>query len=121
MKNRFLQEITISIILIILLLLLLNPFHFWMPDFMVMTMVLGLLVIFSIFSTLIWKENVKDEREGFHRMMADRIAFISGSLVLIFGIIVESFNHEIDFWLISALGIMILAKTISIIYSRIKY
>ena len=92
-----------------------------MPDFMVMMMVLGLLIVFSIFAALIWRENAKDEREGFHRMMADRFAFIAGTSILILGMIVQSFQHKVDFWLVLTLGIMILAKTISIVYGRIKY
>ncbi|MBI3335812.1 MAG: hypothetical protein HY001_04950 [Candidatus Portnoybacteria bacterium] len=121
MKNNFLQEIFVSLILIALLILFLNPFGFWMPTILLMMMVLGLVLVFSVFASFIWKENDKDEREGLHKMMAGRIAFLAGSAVLVIAIIVQSFKHELDFWLVLTLGIMILAKIIGIMYSRIKY
>jgi len=89
---------------------------------MVHMVVLGLtLVIFALFAIFIWRENTKDEREGLHKMMAGRIAFLAGTSVLVIGISIQSFRHELDFWLVLTLGIMILAKIIGLIYSRIKY
>lgn len=120
MKNNFIQEIVISSALIILLVLFLNPFEFWMPDAMVIMMILGLIVIFSFFSVYVWKENAKDERENLHSMIAGKSAFLIGAGVLVLGIIVKSLRHEIDFWLILTLVAMILAKIGGIIYGRIK-
>lgn len=121
MANNTLQEIIISLILILLLVLFLNPFHFWMPNALLMMMVLGLLIVFAFFSGFIWKENARDEREGLHRMLAGRTAFFTGGAVLVIGIIVQSFNHSLDPWLVFTLGSMILAKIIGLIYSRIKH
>jgi|SRR3989344_1575066 len=121
MKNNFPQETIVSGVLIILLVLFLNPFEFWMPPILLMMMVLGLVVVFSLFASFVWRENSKDEREGLHKMMAGRIAFLAGTAVLVIGIIIQSFRHELDVWLVFTLGVMILAKIIGLIYGRIKY
>ena len=121
MKNNSLQEILISAILIILLVLFLNPFDFWMPTTLLMMMMLGLVVVFSLFASFVWRENHRDEREGLHKMMAGRIAFLVGTALLVLGIIVQSFSHNLDPWLVFTLGGMIVAKVISLIYGRIKY
>src|SRR3989338_9664086 len=115
MKNNLLQEISISGILIILLVLFINPFGFWMQTALLMMMVLGLVVVFALFTSFVWRENHKDEREGFHKMMAGRIAYLTGTALLTLGIIVQSFGHEIDSWLLLILGAMILAKIIGLI------
>ena len=120
MKNNLLQEVLISGILIILLVLFLNPFGFWMPTALYMMMMLGLVVVFALFASFVWRENHKDEREGLHKMMAGRIAFLVGTALLTLGIIVQSFNHEIDPWLVFTLAGMIVAKVIGLIYGRIK-
>jgi len=121
MKNNLLQEIIVSGVLIILLILFLNPFGFWMPTAMLMMMVLGLALAFALFASFVWRENHKDEREGFHKMVAGRIAYLTGTALLTLGIIVQSFGHEIDSWLVLVLGAMILAKIIGLIYGRVKY
>ena len=121
MKNNLIQEIFVSLVLIILLVLFLNPFGFWMPDTLVTMMVLGLVVVFAIFSGFIWKEYARDEREILHRMLAGRIAYLVGTGILVLGIIIQSFKHEIDSWLVFTLGSMILAKILGIIYGRISH
>lgn len=121
MKNNLIQEIAVSLILIVLLVLFLNPFGFWMPTTLLMMLVLGLVVVFVVFASFVWKENSRDEREGLHKMMASRIAFLAGTAVLVVAIIVQSFKHELDFWLVLTLGIMILAKIIGLIYSRVRH
>jgi len=120
MKNNLFQEVSISGILIILLVLFLNPFGFWMPTALLMMMVLGLVVVFAFFSSFVWRESHKDEREGLHKMMAGRIAFLAGAALLTLGIIVQSFNHDLDPWLVFILSGMVAAKIITLIYERIK-
>lgn len=121
MANNTLQEIIVSLILIALLVFFLNPFQLWMPNALLMMMVLGLLVVFALFAGFVWRENARDEREGFHRMLAGRIAFLIGAATLVIGIVVQSFQHTLDPWLVIALGIMIFAKIIGLIYGRIKH
>src|SRR3989338_9779253 len=121
MKNNLLQELIVSGVLIILLVLFLNPFELWMPPILLMMMVLGFVVVFSLFASFVWKENNKDEREGLHKMMAGRIAFLAGTANLVIAIIIQSFRHELDAWLVITLGVMILAKIVGLLYGRIKY
>ena len=120
MKNDLSQEVSISVILIILLVFFLNPFDFWMPTALLMMMVLGLIIVFALFASFVWRENHRDEREGFHKMMAGRIAFLVGAGLLTLGIIVQSFNHALDPWLVFILAGMIVAKVTALIYGQIK-
>lgn len=92
-----------------------------MPNTLLIMMVVGLVVVFALFASFIWRENAHDEREGLHRMIAGRVAFIVGSGVMVLGIIVQSIKHNLDPWLVFILGVMILAKIGGIIYSRIKH
>lgn len=121
MKNNFLQEVFISMTLMVLLVLFLNPFGFWMPNTLLVMMIAGLIVVFALFASFIWRESARDERESFHKMMAGKFAFLAGMGGLIVGIIVQSLQHALDGWLVGILGIMIFAKIIALIYGRIKY
>lgn len=120
MKNNFFQEVLVSLILIVLLVLLLNPFDFWMPNNMLMMMLVGLIVVFALFAGFVWREGAKDEREMLHRMLAGRSAYLVGAGMLVVGIIIQSFNHRLDPWLVFTLGLMVLAKITGIIYSKTK-
>ncbi|SRR5258708_1592217 len=120
MKNNFLQEVSVSLILIVLLVLFLEPFGFLMTNAFLMMMVAGLIVVFSLFASFVWRENVRDEREALHRFMTGRIAYLTGAGGLIIGIIVQSFKHSLDNWLVFILGAMIFAKVIGSVYNRLK-
>ena len=121
MKDNVLQEIGVSVVLIVLLISFLNPFELWMPPVLLMMMMMGLIIAFSIFASFMWRENARDEREGLHTMMAGRIAFLAGTASLVIGIIIQSFRHELDVWLVLTLGILILAKSIGLIYIRMRH
>ena len=116
MKNN-LKETIITLGLVILAVLLLNPFHFWMPDMMVMGMLVVILVLFGIFASFILREKTFDERDSLHRTLAGRNAFLSGATVLILGIIVQGYSHSVDPWLVIALTIMIITKIFTRIWS----
>src|SRR3989344_3467470 len=110
MKNNFLTEIIISAVLIGLLVLLLNPFEFLMTTPVQTMTIAAILIIFVSFCVFVWKEKSKDEREQLHKQIASRFAYLSGASILLVGVIIESFNHNLDPWLILALIVMILAK-----------
>ena len=120
MKNNSIQEIIISIVLVILLVLLLNPLYFWMPNMMLMTIIVGLVLVFSMFVVFVWREQAQDEREELHKLKSGRIAFLAGASILMIGIVVEGLSHDIDIWLIIALSVMILSKVIGLAYNRFK-
>ena len=109
MKNN-LKEIIVTVCLIILAVLLLNPFHFWMPDMVVVGMLALALVLFGIFASFILREKTFDERDSLHRTLAGRNAFLAGAAVLMLGVIVEGYSHDVDPWLVIALIAMILTK-----------
>lgn len=117
MKNKFIYEILTSIVLIILSVLLLNPFYFWMPDMFVVLILAILFILFSVYASFVIREGASDEREGYHRMMAGRNAFLVGAGVLLLGIGFQTLSHSVDKWLVLALVGMILAKIITRIWS----
>ncbi|MCR4334722.1 MAG: hypothetical protein NUV47_03295 [Patescibacteria group bacterium] len=117
MKNKITKEIIVPLTLIVLAILLLNPFHFWMPDMMVMGMLAILLVLFGIFASFILKERAFDERDDVNRSLAGRNAFLAGSAILMFGIAVQGYSHSVDPWLVVALIMMIVVKIVTRIWS----
>lgn len=109
MKNNF-KESLVTLVLIVTAILLLNPFDFWMPDMMVMGMLVVILVFFAILASFILKEKSLDERDDLHRTLAGRNAFLVGSAIIIIGIIVQGYNHSVDGWLVATLIVMVATK-----------
>jgi len=99
-------------VLVLLALFLLNPFAWWMPSMLVTLVVAGLVVVFAVFASFLWREEARDEREALLRMHAGRAGFLIGIGVLVAGIVVQAFDHAVDPWLVSALAGMVLAKII---------
>jgi hypothetical protein len=116
MKNN-LSEIFTTLLLILIAVLLLNPFDFWMPDMMVVGMLVLTLVLFGIFASFILREKTVDERDAVHETLAGRNAFLAGSALLILGIVVEGYTHTVDPWLVVSLVVMIVAKIATRIWS----
>jgi len=116
MKNNTLQ-IIVSLVLVALSVLLLNPFHFWMPDALVIWMLAGLLALFGIFASFILREKSFDERDNVHRALAGRNAFLTGSAILMLGIVVQGYGHSVDPWLVVALIVMVVVKIATRIWS----
>ncbi len=116
--KHFSGEIAVSVVLLALLFILFNPFGVFMPGYVVMGLLLGAVVSFGVFSIFLWREGEGDERENLHRMFADRIAYLTGSGLLLAGIVVQELSHSLDPWLIYALAAMIIAKVVARIYSK---
>ncbi len=116
MKNNLLNESIVSLVLIMLAIFLLNPLNLWMPGMTVMAIMGGVLVVFAVFASFVLREDVRDEREGVHRMYAGRTAFLSGALVIMLGLSVQSYKDSIDPWLVVALVAMVLTKIGARIY-----
>ena len=121
MKNNNLPETVLSGILIALLVAILNPLHWWMPNMVHLAMLAGTIVVFSIFAAFVFRERAADEREGVHRMLAGRAAFLSGSALLIIGILYQSYSGTLDVWLVVTLVGMLLAKVGARFYSDRHY
>lgn len=116
MKNNLI-EIIITVSLVGLAILLLNPFHFWMPDMMVMCMLATTLGLFGLFASFVLRERMVDERDYQHRALAGRNAFLVGAGILTLGIVLEGYVHAIDPWLVLALIGMIVVKITTRIWS----
>jgi magnesium-transporting ATPase (P-type) len=109
MKNN-LKEVIVTVALILIAVLLLNPFHFWMPNMLVICMLAIALGLFGVFASFILRERVGDEREGQHRTLAGRNAFLAGAGVLTLGIVVQGYTHTVDPWLVVTLIVMVVVK-----------
>lgn len=120
MKNNLNVEIISALVLIVLTLLLLNPFDFLMPDMLLMAVLTFTLVTFAAFATFVLRESTGDEREIFHRMLAGRVAFLTGSAVLTIGIVFQAISHAVDAWLVITLLVMVLSKLMVRVYSAKK-
>ena len=121
MIHKNLKEFVASIVLILLLVAFLDPFRGSMPSGMQMMEMLALIIVFAVFAAFVWKERSHDERESYHKLLAGRDAFLVGSAFLVLAIIVQSLAHQVDDWLVVALGAMILAKLIGIVRAEEKH
>ena len=88
---------------------------------LVMTCLAILFVAFVLFAIFVWKEKAADEREQVHRMLAGRVAFLTGSSILVLGIIVQEMQGKLDKWLVYSLVGMIVAKVVALKYNRKKF
>jgi len=120
-KENIKNEIIISISFIILLVLFLNPFGFWMPTNVMYFMVAGLVTVFAIFVSFVWKERTHDEREELHKHMAGRIGYTAGIFTLVLAIAIESITSHPDPWLVLVLGAMVIGKIAGQLYGYIRH
>ncbi len=111
-------QVISALALVVLAVLLVNPFAIWMPTMMHM-LVLGIaVVVFGIFCVFALAERTEDERGETHKARAGRAAFLAGGSVLIVGIILQTFAHALDPWLVGALVGMVVAKVFSRLYDH---
>lgn len=120
MKHTYIHLVS-AVLVLVLSVLLLNPFHFWMPGMAQLATLGCLLVAFAVLSVYLLQENARDEREAAHRMLAGRVAFFIGSLILVIGIAVESVHRTPNMWLVLSLAGMILGKVVARCYSDWKH
>ena len=117
-KPMFSSEVAIASVLIGILIVCLNPFGLFMPPPILNMLLIILLITFGIFAATVWREHEKDEREKFHKLFAGHLAFLTGTTLLVIGIIIQELNHTLDPWLVYTLVGMVLAKIIGRIYSE---
>lgn len=117
MKNKTLKEVIVPLALIVLAVLLLNPFHFWMPDVMIVCILAIALVLFGVFASFILGEKVLDERDNVHRALSGRNSFLAGSAILMLAIGIQEYNEVLDPWLVIVLIVMIITKIATRIWS----
>lgn len=90
------------------------------PHGVELSFIVGLSVVFILFVTAIFKEQLGDERERQHARSTGRISYLIGVGLLVIGIIYQALTGQIDTWLIVTLVAMLLSKIISIIYLRAR-
>lgn len=120
MKNN-LVEGGVVFVLVALLIILINPFDIFMPTMMQMLVVALAALLFALFAGFIWKEKAEDEREELHRFLAARFAYLGGAGILMLAVLVQSFAHDLDRWVIGALIGMLVAKVLGRIYAERTY
>lgn len=114
--SRHMQEFVIGTLLLLVTVLLVNPFGIVMLDMTAMAILTLLIVLYIAFAALIWREHAADERESLHRFAQARVAYLTGTGVLLLGIIVQSLQYTLDPWLPAALGMMVLGKIAAHVY-----
>ena len=116
--NKIEQQLIITALFVVVLTLLLNPFGFFMPNELMYIMLGAVLVLFGVYMSFVLSENPKDEREQLHRYIANRSAYVWGSVALVVGIIYQGISDgQIDNWLLIVLGVMVISKVASLYYS----
>jgi len=113
-------EVIISIVVLGILGVFLNPTHLLMPDSVNMLLILGLILGFLAFISLVWREHASDERDEVHMQKAGRFSFLIGAVILVTGIVFQALQHEIDPWLLYALSGMVLTKIASRFFHNLR-
>lgn len=120
MKNNVTEGI-IAFVLIILLVFLVNPLDIFMPSMMQMLMVALAGLLFLLFAGFVWQEQAQDEREELHRFLAARFAYLVGTGILMLAVLIQSFAHMLDPWIIAALIGMLIAKVAGRMYAKARH
>lgn len=121
MRFKNARELILPSILLILLGVLVDPTDSRMPEPIEMGALTVLVVLFSLYVVLIWRERAADEREDLHKHIAARFAYLAGTIVLVAALIVQGLSHTIDVWIAIALGVMVVAKALGRIYGSSKF
>jgi hypothetical protein len=120
-NNSFLTELGVSALFVAVTACFFTPLQtMWMPSMIHSFFLIGLVVVFCIFSVFVWKERALDEREEQQRLVAGRIGFLAGAGLLVVGIINQTINHELDSWLLIALTGMVIAKLVTRLYMHLR-
>lgn len=78
------------------------------------------LVGYTVALSLVGEGKQRDEREGYHRYIANRGALIVGTSVISIGVIYQLFHHQLDYWLLGALIGMNIVKIAILLYLENK-
>jgi heme/copper-type cytochrome/quinol oxidase subunit 2 len=119
--RQYLADIVPGLVLVALLLALLDPLDAFMPPMVAMTIIVLLVVFFSVFIIFMWREQPRDEREHLHALAAGKIAYMVGGGILVIAIALEAYRHTLDPWLVYALSGMIAAKIATTMYQNITH
>ncbi len=119
MKKTIFIESALLALLSGLLLWLLNPFNLMMKLMLSSGVVVCLAVLYIIKFFVIIREKPQDERDLQHRYHSSWASYSTVSILLFTGVIVESFQGDVDVWLIIAFTGMLISKLVSLIYLEV--
>ena len=75
------------------------------------------LVLYTVAMSLVGEGTAEDERDQQHRFISNRVALVTGTIILSLGILYQLFiSHSLDYWLLIALIAINLSKIVSLIY-----
>lgn len=77
--------------------------------------------IYVVAMSLVGEGKVTDERDLQHRYTSNRMALIAGTTIMSVGVLVQIFNHSLDYWLLAGLIAVNLIKILSLIYSNYRH
>ncbi|OGE90321.1 MAG: hypothetical protein A3E29_04505 [Candidatus Doudnabacteria bacterium RIFCSPHIGHO2_12_FULL_48_16] len=80
-----------------------------------------LLGVYVVAISLVGEGKIIDERDMQHRYTSNRLALIAGTVILSIGVLVQLFNHALDYWLLAGLIAINLVKIVSLIYSNYRH
>lgn len=88
-----------------------------MPQMISISVFLG---VYVVAMSVIGEGKAADERELKHRYVSNRLALVAGTILLSIGILVQLFDHTLDYWLLAGLIGINIVKIISLIYSNYR-
>ncbi len=94
------------------LLLSSNFMNSFMPSSLVMVVVALFVAAIALFAIGIWRESPRDEREAQIILTSDRLAFLTGAILLSLGLVYQSIRHQSTDLIAIILSTMIIAKLI---------
>lgn len=73
----------------------------------------ALAILVVSFIVFIFREEPRDEREAHNALVGGQASYVVGAILLLLGIVVQSFAHSLDLYLPVTLAGMVLAKLVS--------
>ncbi len=115
--NANMYQIVLALLLVALLFALTDPFMYWMPEAMLMSVLVVASALMAIWVGMMARERGGDERDLYHRTIAGRVGYAAGIITLTIALLVQGFTHTLTLWVPLTLGVMVLAKLSARLYS----
>ena len=74
---------------------------------------IALVALVAAFIYFVFREEPRDEREAHQSLVGGQASYMTGAGILLLGIVLQSFAHNLDLYLPIALGSMVVAKLVS--------
>ena len=118
---KALTESIVALGVLAVLFLLVDPFH-WLMTTETQMILLGFsAVAFLLYAGVVFREQARDERESDHLHRASRWGYLVGVVTLSLIIVVQNLMHDVDPWLMAALGVMVVTKLLVFRWSQWRH